>query len=161
MTSNGLQSRTFRTACRWSQFVTMAIGQLSGRRSSRDLIDNVSAEQQRLYHPGSTKLSRSNLSRINEDKPHELYESLFAALLKRCHCATFVIETLLRESATNFSPKKFSLAATTIAAIYKSRWQIELFLKWIKQNLKIKSFMGTSKNAVMTQFWIALCVCIC
>lgn len=47
--------------------------------------------------------------------------------------------------------------ASTIAAIYKSRWQIELFFKWIKQNLKIKSFMGTSKNAVLTQIWIALC----
>jgi putative transposase len=42
--------------------------------------------------------------------------------------------------------------------IYKSRWQVELFFKWVKQNLKIKSFIGTSKNAVMTQIWIALCV---
>ena len=45
----------------------------------------------------------------------------------------------------------------TIAQIYKARWQIELFFKWIKQNLKIKSFLGTSKNAVMTQIWIAIC----
>ena len=57
-----------------------------------------------------------------------------------------------------FLTNNFSLAASTIAAIYKSRWQIELFFKWIKQNLKIKSFLGTSKNAVMTQIWIALCV---
>jgi len=57
-----------------------------------------------------------------------------------------------------FLTNNFSLAASTIAGIYKSRWQIELFFKWIKQNLKIKSFMGTSKNAVMTQIWIALCV---
>jgi hypothetical protein len=48
------------------------------------------------------------------------------------------------------------LAASTIAAIYKSRWQIELFFKWIKQNLKIKSFLGTSKNAVLTQIWVAM-----
>jgi putative transposase len=41
---------------------------------------------------------------------------------------------------------------------YKARWQIELFFKWIKQNLKIKSFLGTSRNAVMTQIWIAICV---
>ena len=41
---------------------------------------------------------------------------------------------------------------------YKQRWQVELFFKWIKQNLKIKSFLGTSKNAVMTQIWIAMCV---
>jgi len=297
--------RTFRTASRWSQFVTMAIGQLSGRRSLRDLVDNVSAQQQRLYHLGSAKLSRSNLSRINEDKPCELYQSLFAALLKRCQSAApghgfrfknelysmdastidlclsvfpwasfrkakggiklhvamnhkgnlpeFVTVTdarthevnegrrvdfpkgsivavdrgytdyewyktlsdkgiyfvaRLKSNATTriverrevdrskgvssdhtivftgvttskrcpiplrrvryrdattgrryeFLTNNFSLAASTIAAIYKSRWQIELFFKWIKQNLKIKSFMGTSKNAVMTQIWIALCV---
>jgi len=51
----------------------------------RDLVENVSAQQQRLYHLGAAKLSSSNLSRINEDKPHELYQSLFAALFKHCH----------------------------------------------------------------------------
>jgi len=51
-----------------------------------------------------------------------------------------------------------TLSAQTIADIYKSRWQVELFFKCIKQNLKIKSFVGTSKNAVLTQIWIALCV---
>lgn len=49
------------------------------------------------------------------------------------------------------------LSAKTVADIYKERWQIELFFKWIKQNLKIKTFLGTSKNAVLTQIWIALC----
>ena len=44
------------------------------------------------------------------------------------------------------------------AEIYKARWQIELFFKWIKQNLKIKNFLGTSRNAVMTQIWIAICI---
>ena len=297
--------RMFRTASRWSQFVTMAIGQLSGRRSLRDLIDNVPAQQQRLYHLGAAKLSRSNLSRINEDKPHELYQELFTVLLKRCQtiapghgfrfknelysmdattidlclslfpwasfrkakggiklhvamnhkgnlpefvtvtpasvhevnqgrCVNFPkgsivavdrgytdyqwYKTLsdkgiyfvarLKSNATTriigrntvdrssgitsdhtieftgvkasklcpirlrkvsyrdpetgnryvFVTNNFSLAASTIAGIYKSRWQIELFFKWLKQNLKIKSFMGTSKNAVMTQIWIALCV---
>jgi hypothetical protein len=48
------------------------------------------------------------------------------------------------------------LGATTIAAIYKQRWQIELFFKAIKQNLKIKTFVGTSANAVRTQIWTAL-----
>ncbi len=56
-----------------------------------------------------------------------------------------------------FMTNNFKLAASTIAAIYKSRWQIELFFKWIKQNLKIKSFLGSSKNAVMTQVWVAMC----
>jgi len=55
-----------------------------------------------------------------------------------------------------FLTNNFHLAAKTIADIYKDRWQIELFFKWLKQNLKIKTFLGTSKNAVMTQIWIAL-----
>jgi putative transposase len=55
-----------------------------------------------------------------------------------------------------FLTNVFDLPAKTIADIYKERWQVELFFKWIKQNLKIKSFLGTSKNAVMTQIWIAL-----
>jgi hypothetical protein len=52
----------------------------------------------------------------------------------------------------------FALPALTIVALYKSRWQVELFFKWIKQNLHIKSFFGTSPNAVKTQVWIAVCV---
>jgi putative transposase len=52
------------------------------------------------------------------------------------------------------------LSAQTIADIYKSRWQVELFFKWIKQNLKLKGFLGVSKNAVLTQIWAALCVCL-
>jgi hypothetical protein len=62
-----------------------------------------------------------------------------------------------RQKMLTFLTNNFKLAATTIAQIYKSRWQIELFFKWIKQNLKIKSFLGTSKNAVMTQIWVAMC----
>jgi putative transposase len=50
------------------------------------------------------------------------------------------------------------LAAQTIADIYKARWQIELFFKWLKQNLNLTGFVGTSKNAVLTQIWVALCV---
>ena len=57
-----------------------------------------------------------------------------------------------------FLTNNMKLSAKTIADIYKSRWQVELFFKWIKQNLKIKSFVGTSKNAVLTQIWIAMCV---
>ena len=45
-----------------------------------------------------------------------------------------------------------------MANIYKERWQIEQFFKWVKQNLKIKTFLGTSRNAVLTQIWIAMCV---
>jgi len=57
-----------------------------------------------------------------------------------------------------FLTNNFSLSAAMIAALYKKRWQIELFFKWIKQNLRIKHFYGTSENAVKTQIWIAVCV---
>jgi len=297
--------RSFRSASRWSQFVTMAMGQLSGRNSLRDIVENISAQAHRLYHLGSAKLSRSNLSRINENKPYALYEALFEKLLRRCqgvvpghqfrfknplysldastidlclsvfpwakfrttkgavklhvglnhagylpefvtltegrkHDVTvgrilqfpkgsivvmdkayndyswykqltdngifFVTrlkanakyrvtdrrEVLLNKGLTSnqtieftglqiakkcpvqlrrigyrdpetgkhyvFLTNNFKLAAKTIADVYKARWQVELFFKWIKQNLKIKSFVGTSKNAVMTQIWIALCM---
>lgn len=297
--------RSFRTASRWSQFVTMAMAQLSGRNSLRDIVENISAQAHRLYHLGSAKLTRSNLSRINEDKPYALYEALFGKLLSRCQgmapghafrfgnplysldastidlclsafpwadfrttkgaiklhvglnhagylpefvtitdgktsdieagralafpkgsmvaidrgyndyawynqltekriffvtrlksnaktrivsrrtvlsgkgltsdqtikftgaqtakkCPTQLRRIGFRDPETGkhyvFLTNNFKLAAKTIADIYKARWQVELFFKWIKQNLKIKSFVGTSKNAVMTQIWIALCV---
>ena len=59
-----------------------------------------------------------------------------------------------------FLTNSFDLSAQDIADIYKARWQVELFFKWIKQNLKIKTFWGTSSNAVFIQIWIALIVSI-
>ena len=55
-----------------------------------------------------------------------------------------------------FLSNNFDLPALTIANIYRSRWQVELFFRWIKQHLRIKSFYGTSRNAVKTQVWIAI-----
>ena len=57
-----------------------------------------------------------------------------------------------------FVTNLFHLTTEEIAALYKARWKVELFFKWIKQHLKIKSFLGTSPNAVMTQVWVGLCV---
>jgi putative transposase len=286
----------------------MFMGQLAGRNSLRDLVDNMSAQAHRLYHLGCGKVSRSNLSRMNETKPYTLYEALFGKLLNRCQAicpasskhkfrfknklysldastidlclsvfpwakfrktkgavklhvgldhdgylpefvtvttgktsdvaigrilkfpkgslvamdrgyndytwynqltenGIFFITRLksnakyrvterrvvssekgltsdqtieftgaqtskkcparlrrvgYRDTETGkhyvFLTNNFKLSAKTIADIYKARWQVELFFKWIKQNLKIKSFLGTSRNAVLTQIWIALCV---
>lgn len=57
-----------------------------------------------------------------------------------------------------FLTNNFTLPTLTIAQLYRSRWQVELFFKWIKQNLRIKTFYGTSENAVKTQIWIAISV---
>jgi len=80
--------------------------------------------------------------------------------------ATVYPEALRRVSYLDVETKKrfkfltnnFTLPAITIAQIYKSRWQVELFFKWIKQHLRIKAFYGTSENAVKTQIWIAVSV---
>src|ERR1700681_1445160 len=57
-----------------------------------------------------------------------------------------------------FLTNHFQLPPATICSLYKSRWQVELFFKWIKQHLRIKTFLGTSENAVKTQIWIAISV---
>ena len=57
-----------------------------------------------------------------------------------------------------FLTNRFSLPAATVCALYKARWQVELFFKWIKQHLRIKQFYGTSENAVKSQIWIAVAV---
>src|SRR6266581_4462602 len=73
--------------------------------------------------------------------------------LRRIHY--FDAETNIR---LKFLTNNFALPALTIAQIYKSRWQVELFFKWIKQHLRIKAFYGTNQNAVKTQIWIAVSV---
>jgi len=59
-----------------------------------------------------------------------------------------------------FLANDFNSPAPTIAILYKNRWQVELFFRWIKQHLKIKSFWGTGENAVKTQIWITLSACL-
>jgi len=296
--------QSLRKTSRWSQFVSLCLGQLSGRQSLRDIESNMKAQSQRLYHLGAKPIAKSSLSRLNEQQPAELYEALFAKLYARCQqqtqghrfrfknklysldaslidlslkifpwahyalgkaamklhlsldhsgyiphfaCITkgkvsdieigrtlhyskgsivvfdkgytdykwfkaltdkgIFFVTRVRKNAlwrveerrpankakgltsdqtitlTGIKPQKlgvpklrrigyrdpetgqryefltnnFALSAQTIAEIYKERWQVELFFKWIKQNLKIKSFIGNSKNAIMTQIWVSLC----
>ncbi len=62
------------------------------------------------------------------------------------------------EKRLNFITNQFTLSSPTIAELYKCRWQVELFFKWIKQHLRIKAFYGTSENAVKTQIWIAVSI---
>jgi len=289
----------FRSFNRWTQFMAMFIGQLSGRQSLRDIVMNVTAQSSKFYHLAIKPFSRATLARVNEQQPATLFETLFFKLLERCrqvspghrfkfknklylldtttidlclavfpwakfrktkgaiklhfgidadgYLPTFMTltdgkvhesqwakalnlprgsiavfdrgfndynwyETLtkngvyfvtrlkssaiiengpkrhgrkaagittdreihLRGVKTPFRQVDYTdpdtgkelrfitnadhLSAKTVAELYKERWQIELFFKWIKQNLKVKTFLGTSRNAVLTQIWIALCV---
>jgi putative transposase len=78
-------------------------------------------------------------------------QAAFPELLRRVH---------YRDPETDkeyvFLTNRLDLSALEVAELYRRRWQIELFFKWIKQNLKIKAFYGTSKNAVLIQIWTAL-----
>ena len=77
---------------------------------------------------------------------------------ERCPYSLRRIETVHPETGQTlvFLTNHLTLGASTIAAIYKERWQVELFFKAIKQNLKVKTFIGTTPNAVKTQLWCAL-----
>lgn len=293
------QGQKFRSYNRWSQFMAMMIGQLSGRKSLRDITDNLKAQRSRLYHLGMKPTSRATLARVNERQPASLYQVVFGKLLSKCqgvapkHRFSFKNKLYLLDTTTidlclsvfqwaKFRKRKgairlhtgldtdgylpafmsmtngkvheinwartlnlpkgsficfdrgftdyrwfsslmthglffvtrlksnadieylhkragrksigiindqqirlneisdplrlvvytdpetekqyryvtnaHNLQAKEVADIYKERWKIEQFFKWIKQNLKIKTFLGTSKNAVLTQVWIALCV---
>ncbi|EKD56323.1 MAG: transposase IS4 family protein [uncultured bacterium] len=82
------------------------------------------------------------------------YNACFYKYPQPLRQVTYYDETT--KQAYVYLTNNFTLPATQIALIYKQRWQIELFFKWIKQNLKIKTFLGTSKNAVLTQIWVAM-----
>jgi len=79
--------------------------------------------------------------------------TLYPLALRRVH-----YYSAEREQRLVLLTNNFSIPALTVAALYRYRWQIELFFKWIKQHLRIKSFFGTSDNSVKTQVWIAISV---
>jgi len=79
--------------------------------------------------------------------------TLYPSALRRVH-----FYSVEREQRLVLLTNNFSIPAFTVAALYRYRWQIELFFKWIKQHLRIKSFFGTSDNSVKTQIWIAVTV---
>ena len=298
------QGRKLRRMTRWSQFLALATAQLTGRSSLRDIVHSFAAQARKLYHLGCGRVTRSSLSRVNEQQPASLFEAVFGRLLSRCqnvapphgrrfkaklysldaslinlaltlfpwadyqgrkgaiklhvgldhdgHLPSFVhltegcrhemgwardldlpagsvvvfdrgftdykwwkslsdkgirFVTRLKRDARytvierrnvrwkdhvtsdqiiRLEGKKASslglvlrrigyvdpetgkhlvfvtndlrLAASTIADVYRQRWQIELFFKWIKQNLRIKAFLGRSPNAVLSQLWAAMIV---
>lgn len=82
-----------------------------------------------------------------------LTSTLYPIALRRVH-----YYSAEREQRLVLLTNNFSIPALTVAALYRYRWQIELFFKWIKQHLRIKSFFGTSDNSVKTQIWIAVTV---
>jgi len=118
-------------------FVTRAKKNLQYRRIYSQPIDK------------STGLRCDQIIRLTGPKSSQYYPE------KLRRISFFDIDTSIRYT---FLTNNFSLPALVITILYKNRWQIELFFKWIKQHLRIKKFYGTSLNAVKTQIWIAISI---
>lgn len=84
LTKQHHQGQKLRVASRWDQFIGMAMSQISGRQSLRDIQSNLESQQQKLYHVGAKPISRTTLARINQQQPAELYQALFYKLLSKC-----------------------------------------------------------------------------
>lgn len=109
---------------------------------------NSKIERKGEHRPAiATGVMNDELIALSSKKGHESYPDDLR-LVTYIDTETFHIYEFLTDM--------FHLSATNIASIYKARWDIELFFKWIKQHLKIKTFFGTSRNAVLTQIWIAM-----
>ena len=124
--------------------------------------------------PSSTRwvfrspVKRSTLADANESRDWRIWLDLATLLIRRARKLYAsdslgveldnTVYALDPESSKTrvFLTNNTALPALTIAALYKSRWQVELFFKWIKQHLRIKKFLGTSENAVKTQVWCAV-----
>jgi hypothetical protein len=159
-------------SCR-DQFLCLAFAQLTYRESLRDIETCLRAFGSKLYHAGFRgQISRSTLADANRMHDWRIYVDFAQVLIRRARklyasepLAVELQQTVYALDSTTsdrwrlvFLTNNFALPALVIARLYKSRWQVELFFKWIKQHLRIKAFYGTSENAVKTQVWVAISV---
>ena len=104
----------------------------------------------------SAKISRT----VNKKQGLTCDQTIILTSLKGRQCPYALRRIGYKDPETKkhfvFITNNFKLSAKTIADIYRERWQIEIFFRWIKTNLKVKSFVGNSRNAVMTQLYVAL-----
>jgi hypothetical protein len=142
--------------CR-DHFYVMSFTQLTRRESLRDIECCLNAFSNKLYHSGIKHLVPQNTTGVIKD---ELIK------LTGINSSKFYTEPIrlvtYEDYATNnvycFLTNNTEFPALTVSELYRERWNIELFFKWIKQHLHIKSFYGTSQNAVYCQIWIAICI---
>lgn len=130
-------ARLHRWTTTGAYFVIRAKRNLDFRRISRQTVDR------------TTGLRSDTMIRLNGVQTSKLYPDLLRRI------SFYDAE---RDQRLVFLTNNTQLAALTIAKLYRSRWQVELFFKWIKQNLRIKAFYGRTENAVKTQIWIAISV---
>ncbi len=111
-------------------------------------------KNQNIYVLGQHEVKLKNNIIADEIVMFGDYNACFYKYQKKLRRVRFYAEDVKKEYS--YLTNNFTLTALQIVQIYKQRWQIELFFKWIKQNLKIKTFLGTSQNAVLSQIWVAM-----
>lgn len=142
------RSRNF--TCK-DQFLVMSYAQLTNRGSLRDIENCLTALSSRLYHCGiSYAVPRNILAKANEKRDWRIYADFAQVLVKK-------VRPLYAKDDFRLDLDNMEYEALTISELYRERWNVELFFKWIKQHLHIKSFYGTSENAIYLQIWIAVC----
>ena len=138
----------------WTQLVAMLFCHMAKADTLRKICNGLSCCLGRLTHLGLDEApNRSTLAYANRNRPANLFEDLFYETL-----TSFRDRGLLGHDGKpfRFKNKLLSRDSTTISAIKKKRWKIEIFFKALKQNLKIRTFVGTSENALRIQSWTAL-----
>ena len=141
----------------WNQLLAMMFGKLSNRESLRDLIVAFEAHRAKQYHLelGRKPIAKTTFASANQNRDYRIFEDFaFWKYPEKLRLVKFYDEEQGREFA--FLTNAFHLTAPEIANLYKNRWQIELFFKWLKQHLKIKKFWGTTENAVRIQISSAI-----
>ena len=141
----------------WNQLLAMMFGQLSNRESLRDLIVAFEAHRAKQYHLGLGRkpIAKTTFASANQNRDYRIFEDFaFWKYPEKLRLVKFYDEEQGREFT--FLTNAFHLTAPEIANLYKNRWQIELFFKWLKQHLKIKKFWGTTENAVRIQISSAI-----
>jgi hypothetical protein len=131
------------------QFIAMLFCQLGDAKSLREICGGLAASEGKLRHLGLSEApARSTLAYANF---YQLAQAGIDAYFRRIE---FYDEE--HDRVLVFLTSHMELAAATIAAVYKERWQIELFFRALKQSLRVKTFVGTSAQALKTQLWTAL-----
>ena len=149
--------------CR-DQFLIMSFAQFTDRSGLRDIETTLDLCSQDLFRSGLKIMPKSTLAEANEKKDWHIYQDFGNVLIQKAKelykddsLRLVMYEDFRDGRVYRFLTNNFTIDAITVAELYRERWQIEIFFKWIKQHLHIKTFYGTSKNAVYTQIWIAVC----
>ncbi len=159
--------------------MVMSFAQFTGQDSLRGIDATLVALSSKLYTSGIKYIQRSTLAHINGTKDNMKYEvaeehpvdkstgvvsdsTIRLTGLKTSRWYPDILRMVVYEdyatgNVYRFLTNDFTHSYLTIAELYRERWQVECFFKWIKQHLNIKAFYGTSQNAVYSQIWIAIC----